>query len=436
MVTRVVKPQIVIFHDDGIFRFCVHFVIIIIIIIFLREDNRPVLWQMWTTVVIVLILNPRFITAVTESIIFIENAGTLKTRSKRWDGHNIRHGGVGVSGTEQTMVLIAEELVKRGHFVEIYSPSANTIQCNGVNYSDKLETKNSTIVVIPPWFSGNFKRAQFPNIKKLFIQFHLIGDSDSKALFEQNSDIVVEGVFPSNWAMMATKRFLPEKMKLHVINNPLMTDLVDKMPAGNASRGLTFVWAASFERGGPTTERVFNEMNGSRLYIMNYDTHASIGPHEGPNIVFGKSGDKLTVLKAMQQSSYFLYPLSLPMEHKHWGGYVNKDTFACCVAESLAMGTIVVTWKVAALPELYPEGEGIVYIPFPKTANLQALQSTDHPIKDESLLSDEAISNIKTTISNLESDPARVAELRAKGEKWSREHYRVEVIGKAWDAII
>ena len=143
----------------------------------------------------------------------------------------------------------------------------------------------------------------------------------------------------------------------------------------------------------------------------------------------GHSADKATVFRRLQRASYFLYPLVLP------NAAVHKDTFAVCVAEALALGVIVITYKVGALAELYPEGEGIVYLPLPAHADTKALFSNDFA-SDESLLSDEAVEIMKATILQLHADQKRVISLRARGIQWARGAYSSAKITPLWAQLL
>ena len=98
------------------------------------------------------------------------------------------------------------------------------------------------------------------------------------------------------------------------------------------------------------------------------------------------------------------------------------------------MGAIVVTWPVAALPELYPETEsGVVYLQFPPSANEPALISYDY-VQDPALVSTDAIGLMVNKIQELEGKGAAyLNSLRRKGMFFSRGKYGVEAVGKQLD---
>lgn len=50
-----------------------------------------------------------FVGGSTKSILFSVDDSTLENRKNVWDGYIIRHHGVGVSGIEQTFVIVAGE---------------------------------------------------------------------------------------------------------------------------------------------------------------------------------------------------------------------------------------------------------------------------------------------------------------------------------------
>jgi glycosyltransferase involved in cell wall biosynthesis len=351
--------------------------------------------------------------------------------TKPWNGENIRNGGVGVSGTDKSSVLVGEYYASKGNDVDIYSPSCELSIYRGVKYTTILNTSNTNILIVVPWIYS-ISSIICPKLEKLVIYFHCtqIVDSDGFLKFiELHKGIEVVGVYPSQWCKSVVDLKKYSFIGRHIIiPNPIMIDKFDEIFDTTNDRGLTFVNIASWERGGHVALRAFNIIDGISISIMDY-----YAPSHMPRKFVNKikpigSSDKNTVMKMLANSSYFIYPLVLP------DSKVHKDTFACCVAEAIAMGTIVLTWPIAALVELYKPNHGVVFLEFPKNANITGLTSLE-PISDKSLMSEEAVNIIVNTIRNIESDKQLKADIQRKGVEFSRNNYRSDIVCKMWDNV-
>lgn len=367
-------------------------------------------------------------------------------KRKPWNGETSRFKNVGVCGTVQTTILIAEYLASKKHIVDIYSNNIVKSTYNNVNYKNINELNINTEILIVPshiCFTDYDKSINLQKIKKFIILYQCTEfvEEDSLINFKnkyQNIEII--GVYPSEWTKNASYIYKIDHIfnKKYVIPNPLMLDVLQSKDIINFERKLNFITNCTFERGGYFSLKVLNSLpiipNKITImdYLINIDYEISTFNNIINNIEIIPSADKETVLTKLGESSYFLYLLTLP------SGIVHKDTFACCVAEALAMGTIVLTWKVAALPEMYPENSGIVYMPFPKNVNISSIDGINSYEKtiEQNLLSEDAKQIVINTIMELESNPDRKKELRLKGIEYSRNHYRSEVVCKQWDDVI
>jgi hypothetical protein len=267
-----------------------------------------------------------------------------------FNGELIRFGGVGVSGTHQTFVIIAEGFASNGFDVDLYCPTSKPGINMGVNYInslDDIDYINTNILIGTVLEEIKFHKP-FLNLKKVLISFQ-IDNEDGKEFY---SYLHVERiyVFPSEWTQKAH-----ETLEGQVIYNPLMDDILLQVKEKSEN---TFSWTASWERGGEISKKVSDKLGG-HFNKMNYYL---------PN----ESFDKTHVFKNLSESKYFVYPLVLPDTRVH------KDTFACCVAEALAMGTHVITWPIAALPELYGDGSGIHFVDIPSDCNKELLENYEY----------------------------------------------------------
>lgn len=313
-------------------------------------------------------------------------------RQAPWTGETIRSGGVGVSGTESTFVVFAEYWASQGHEVRIVGPDCADGSARGVKYISTKDFDNPEVLVMPVWDTW-CAGLVFPELKFVIISFACATAPASDTF----PDVPKIGIFPSDWArrtVYAQSPWLQSYLEAtHVIPNPLLTVPVEPVPKLPRS----FVWHTSWERGGEVALRAFQAAFGSdgRFAVMDYFTPSGKG-----------SVDRATVCRNLAKAEYFVYPLVLPSTQ------VVKDTFACCVAEALAHGVIVISWRVAALPEVYRDA--VQWIPTPSLAAL-----TDHTAMafDDHFASDQAVNDIVAIIKRLEADPDEKAAIRERGKQ-------------------
>ena len=303
-------------------------------------------------------------------------------RKQKWNGDIIRTGGCGVSGSENTLILVGEGLSKNGYTVDFVSENVLKGLNRGINYTDTIDYVNTEILITVEWNQYNFSK--FTNLKKIIINMASVNRNPGNIyinLRNDNPNANLIYVYPSDWAYRASNHYAGYDLNGYVINNPLMNDML--VPISNKN-DTSFSWHAAWERGGEVAKKIFDKFNkNGNFYKLNY-----VDPNE--------SNDKSAVISNLNKSKYFVYPLVLP------DGRVHKDTFACCVAEALAMGVKVITWPIAALPELY-DGGGIYFVDYPNDANVSNLTNYEF-ISDDSLKSDEAIDLFVNKLNEIEAN--------------------------------
>jgi hypothetical protein len=348
-----------------------------------------------------------------------------RSRNKRWNGYELRHGGAAVSGTDQSAVLYAEYLASRGHLVHYYSETClNGSEFKGVTYYDRFASLDYDAMVV----SFDLVMVQFPKLKTLVVycQCSCLPPQKACETFRAlNPACKMRAVHVSDWGRRATmlnSRHYSEFIERDtVIHNPLMMDVIPGDPGARVPR--SGIFHATWMRGGEVAKRVHDRLGFGAFRSFNYDTHHGV-PGQA-------SVDKSALFKMLAESDYFVYPLvNTAGQYQH---FVHKDTFGCVVAEALAMGVIVVTWKVAALPELY--GDHIKYAEWPSGADLNGLQSP-YEMKEPLLMSDEAVEKMARVIEALEADPAAKERLREEGMKFARARFRAESEGPLWEEIL
>jgi glycosyltransferase involved in cell wall biosynthesis len=124
----------------------------------------------------------------------------------------------------------------------------------------------------------------------------------------------------------------------------------------------------------------------------------------------------------MAESEYFVYPLYTPYQDVH------KDTFSCVVAEAIALGCIVITYPLGALPENFDDY--CQWLDFPEGINPEEMQN-------ESLSKDlegkfTVTQNIINKINYLEANPQIKEDVRQRGADYILNNFNVNKIGNMW----
>lgn len=371
-------------------------------------------------------------------------------RSGEVDGDSVRVGGVGLSGTDQTFLLMAEYFARGGHLVVFAAPFNSNRACRGVKYQNHFHGLEETeVLVIPPWFQQLSElTAKFRRLRYLVVNFQCptlgIPKEDIDRVLSGNPECRVVHIYPSQWTRQAylfhelQNKRVPRKDLVYevCIPNPLMPEVCFSETMRSEEQFARAMWAkeasvsmvylACWERGGEVAERAYlrllSEMGGRHKVTFSVLDYNRDAPR-------GRICDKSGVRDALERASYFVYPLVLP------SGNVHKDTFACCVAEALANGVIVLTWPVAALPELYKDV--VQFLPLPRGAKMEETQSAEFYYTDSSLLSEEAVDIIVDAILFFESHPKYREEVREKGMGFAQQAFSLEkVVGPQWAAAL
>jgi glycosyltransferase involved in cell wall biosynthesis len=323
-----------------------------------------------------------------------------------WNGETMRFGGTGQSGSALTVVCAAEYLASAGHDVTFYGTTVKKGTYLGVKYTNEFEDVKYDTAIANEIFIGDVPSDI--QADKLLVNFALVErglPTDFTNQFKNIKEFI--NVYPSRWTLDSNKERYGDGV---VIYNPLMMDMLEDIEI-DKDRPFKFAWIANFERGGAIAEKVANKV-GAEFVKMDYYT-------------IDDTADKKDVIKNLKESSYFVYPLVLP------DGLVHKDTFACCVAEALAMGVIVITWRAGCFPEVY-DGSGIVFAKPPAGTDVNLLTNWEYS-SDNLLLTDEAVDNLCSEVIRLEKDPELKRRLRLQGSEFARKKFDC---AHEWERII
>ena len=346
------------------------------------------------------------------------------------NGDTIR-ANVGASGTDQSTILVAEYLANKGFDVTIAAPNGGVpgSKIRGVIYTnmnfDGIEDKSFDVLINTLWFQ-DFKSLPITITKGIVSITHVpyvFGFDQIKELITENN-LLYGVVHLSNWCKdlnTACAHALCPTVFEAVIPNPLMTDVIeDIMRSPQPQRNEhDCIFHAAWVRGGHLALKSIKEMgwDDGKIYIFDY----LMGMHHDPQIASMGSVGKKQVLERIAQCGYFVYPLVRE------DGEIHKDTFACVIAEACAMGAIVITYPVAALPETY---EDVVHwLPFPNdTKDLDHILTA--PLShDTAFLQNDAI---KDALKFFDENPVARDKLRLKAKEFVMHRYSVERIGKMW----
>jgi hypothetical protein len=355
----------------------------------------------------------------------------ITNRTGKWNGEVIRYGNVGVSGTEQSFVLICEYLASEGH--QVYLSFDNCIEYSIYNnviympYSDILNISNDiNLLIIPSWYN-NFLDYSWNNLEKIVIWCHYQGFINEKILniFKityPNVKLYINIL--SNFVKLYLNKYNDYYKEIadniFIINNPIMIDLYNSSSFKKEPH--SFVFFASFERGGDIFMKVYEKLTyyDKKLYIKSYDSNDNI-----VNKVIN-SVSKKEVFEILRKTEYFIYPLALPVERQ---SIIHKDTDGCVIAESLLHEVIVLTYPVGALKEKY--GDHLVYLPYPPGVDINLLEGPDQ-VSAPQFHSEFVIDSIVKTIEFLENNPQLKEVLKKRGKDYILKERDSDFIKSEW----
>jgi len=377
-------------------------------------------------------------------------------RSNYLNGYNLRYGGGGGSGTDSSSVLVAEYLAKQGHevvfvadelepgLIQHYAEMGRTYipgeEFYGVKYTnsnfDGIENKEFDILVSMLWFH-DYNKLPITVTKSIIYWSHMqwIYGIDEIVNYATDNKLSLGFVHISEWEKSMNgelttriKNNHSEKnVQITTIANPVMDELIqevlDKPPERIPHK---FVFHAAWARGGNVAVEAVRQLNYDDAEFHAFDYLLSTHHHPDEFFNLHNGVDKATLFKHVAESEYFIYPLYTPYQDVH------KDTFSCVVAEAIALGAIVVTYPLGAVPENF---DGYcVWLDLPTDVDLDAIQK-------ESLTKDldgkfNITNNIVEKIQYLENNPHIKENIRAKGAAYILSKFNINTIGTQWVDLI
>ena len=377
-------------------------------------------------------------------------------RSNYLNGYNLRYGNGGGSGTDTSSVLVAEYLAKQGHEVvfvadklepkleeeykakgRVYIPGE---EFYGVKYTndnfDGIDNKEFDIVVSMLWFQ-DYDKLPITVTKGLIYWSHMqwIYGIDHIKNYVKNNNLSLGFVHISKWEKKMTGG-LTESIKNNEVNtnvqislipNPIMDEIINEVVSSTPTRKPhKFIFHAAWARGGNVAIEAVRKLNYPDTEFHAFDYLMATHNHQDSFFNLHNGVDKKTLFTNIAESEYFIYPLYTPYQDVH------KDTFSCVVAEAIALGAIVVTYPLGALPENF--GEFCQWLDFPEDVDVEKMQN--EPLTKDLEGKFTITDNIVAKIKYLEENPQIKEDLRIRGKDSIISRFNVNTVGQMWIDLI
>lgn len=341
------------------------------------------------------------------------------------NGETIRYGKAPSSGTDQSVILVSEYLVSKGHDVTIVLHKTDKQSCRGVKYTDfsyeGLVGSDVDVLVSALWFD-KYKDIPFKVTKGLVYWYHMAWVYCINEMIEFCNDHKLKMGFVnvSKWAQSQNEWSIKlgqssiENTVDTIIPNPIMVDLIDEIESEEAvqKRERSSIFHAQYGRGGDVAHRTLKDLGWEDMHLFDY-----VNPANGT--------DKKIVFRKLLESDYFIYPLYHP------NGCVYKDTFSCSVAEAIASGVIVVTYPLGAIPEYF--SDGCVFIDFPEETNMDKMLSETVTCDAQYM---DSIDTVKRKILEIENTPGLKETIRSRSKNTIKSRFSIDVVGMLWETLL
>lgn len=339
------------------------------------------------------------------------------------------NGGCGFSGTDAAMLEIAGGLALRGHGVRILSggPANMRVGADGIRYlspvrsfldSDAVKSDLNEVDVFVISYLHDIQelfdillRVVNGNKKSIRLVLHCqcifsagSVEAVSSACTQLGVHMYIAGV--SDFVEFHTASCGRPYFSLGNGINPAI--FCADTGVTSSREPMSFVFAASYERGGRIAREVHERLKTRGLHMgaMNVASYCDVTL---PSL------SKMDVAKLLDASDFFVYPLVLD------AGNVHHDTFACSVLEALACGVEVVTWDVACMRNVY--GEYITLVSPPPHPGYSPHAASGFNPEMLTMQSVDALADAVT----------RVAELPPQERERRRHTARTWALGQTWE---
>lgn len=347
------------------------------------------------------------------------------SRSGVITGKNIRYGGSSCSGTESSVIYVAEYLKKIGHDVTIALEVCDKAEvCGGVLYTDFSfkgdDTKEYDVLVSCLWFN-KYDELPIKVTKAVVYWYHLAWGyaMNDMVKFAKDNNLIIGTISVSNWAKKENESYnvpfknysdryieevIPNSLDVHLINSVWNKKIQRKKHK--------IIHFGQWSRGGDIAKNTAYELGWDDLVFESFDYLDS-----------ERGLDKTTLYTKLAESDYYIFPL---LTH---GKLVYQDTFSVSVAEALAMGVTVVTYPLGAIPEYF--GDYCKFIDFPNGVNMDVLSKLR--VFEEPRFSDTT--NIIKLINTIEQSDVSEYD-RISQREYICNSFNVEFVGSKWNNFL
>jgi hypothetical protein len=373
-------------------------------------------------------------------------------RSNYLNGYNLRYGGGGGSGTDSSSVLVAEYLAKQGHEVvmatdtlepelitqytemgRVYTPGE---EFYGVKYTnsnfDGIDNKKFDILISMLWFH-DYDKLPITVTKSIIYWSHMqwVYGIDDIVKYAVDNNLSLGFVHISNWekgmngnlSEVIKRKNFANNLQITTIPNPIMDELIQEVLNNPPERiPHKFVFHAAWARGGNVAVEAVRKLNYDDSEFHAFDYLMATHNHSDEFFNLHNGVDKKTLFTHVAESEYFIYPLYTPYQDVH------KDTFSCVVAEAIALGAIVVTYPLGAVPENFEDY--CVWLDLPPDTDINAIQNEalTKDLEGKFTITDNIVEKIKY----LEESPHIKENIRTKGAKYILSNFNIERVGDMW----
>lgn len=373
-------------------------------------------------------------------------------RSNYVNGYTMRYQGGSCSGTDTSVILVAEYLSKLGNEVVIATDDLEPqlkeeyinlgilynygYEYRGVLYTnlnfDGISNKKFDILVSMLWFE-NYDSLPISVSSSVIYWSHMqwIYGIDSIVDYIKKHNLNLGFVHISDWEKKMTgnlSKFVQENLgeeyiKITTIPNPVMDEMLDKvLKEKPIKKPHKFIFHASWARGGDIAYSAINKLEYRDKEFHAFDYLITI-PSNNTDFFYRHNGvDKKTLYKHLAESEYFVYPLYTPYQDVH------KDTFSCVVAEAIALGVTVITYPLGALYDNYRDY--CQWLQLPEGFDLDIVQN--EPLTKDLEGKFKIDENIIHMIHYLEQNPQVKNFVKENGYNYIKSKYKLENIGNMW----
>jgi glycosyltransferase involved in cell wall biosynthesis len=341
----------------------------------------------------------------------------ISTERQAFNGSLMRTA-VGLSGTETSLVYLAETMARHGHQVTFLSNHCVTGLDRGVLYvnAEHYAPQRFDLVVDTFLVSSSDWNLQTDHLH-VVMQCATFGrdpfngrrshQQAMRRVQQRQGFSRLTFSAPSEWArdsfLYCYGDLLDEGLAggevCIVTGNAIEPGSLIPDPHRRVPNSLIF--HSVHERGGAVYDAVCERLD------LPGKSYESVSYHKADG---KRSAGKDALFRRLETVDYALFPLVLP------SGMVHKDTYNCAILEAMAAGAICIAPRIRPLECIY--GDRLVYVELPPGHN-HDLNTPVPFVRDLSFLEDDYVQGFVDVIERLARDDATRERQRAYASAWA-----------------